>query len=48
MGARAPERPFRCLVGTDIDMLVVDNSVVRKQERDLALKVKYEDQFELD
>jgi carbamoyltransferase len=43
-----PEDAFRCFMGTDIDMLVVGNAVLRKQEQDQALKTNYKDQFELD
>jgi carbamoyltransferase len=43
-----PEDAFRCFMGTDIDMLVVGNAILRKQEQDPALKVNYKDQFELD
>ena len=35
-------------MGTEIDMLVVGNSVLRKEEQDPALRVNYKDQFELD
>jgi carbamoyltransferase len=44
----SPEDAFRCFMGTDIDMLVVGNTVLRKTEQDPALKVNYKDQFELD
>jgi carbamoyltransferase len=43
-----PEDAFRCFMGTDIDMLVVGNSILRKEEQDPALKVNYKEQFELD
>jgi carbamoyltransferase len=43
-----PEDGFRCFMGTDIDMLVVGNCVLRKEEQDPVLKVNYKDQFELD
>jgi carbamoyltransferase len=43
-----PEDAFRCFMGTEIDMLVVGNAILRKQEQDPALKVNYKDQFELD
>jgi carbamoyltransferase len=43
-----PEDAFRCFMGTEIDMLVVGNSILRKEEQDRALKVNYKDQFELD
>lgn len=43
-----PEDAFRCFMGTEIDMLVAGNCVLRKEEQDPALKVNYKDQFELD
>jgi carbamoyltransferase len=43
-----PEDAFRCFMGTEIDMLVVGNAILRKDEQDPALKVNYKDQFELD
>jgi carbamoyltransferase len=44
----APEDAFRCFMGTEIDMLVVGNSVLRKEDQDPSLKVVYKDRFELD
>ena len=43
-----PEDAFRCFMGTEIDLLVVGNSVLYKEEQDPALKVDYQDDFELD
>jgi carbamoyltransferase len=43
-----PEDAFRCFMGTDIDMLVVGNCILRKVEQDAARKVNYKDDFELD
>jgi carbamoyltransferase len=43
-----PEDAFRCLMGTDIDMLVIGNSIVRKERQDQALKKTYHDAFDLD
>ena len=43
-----PEDAFRCFMGTDIDMLVVGEAVLRKEEQDPALRTNYKDQFELD
>ena len=43
-----PEDAFRCFMGTEIDMLMVGNSILRKEEQDPALRVSYKDQFELD
>jgi carbamoyltransferase len=43
-----PEDAFRCLMGTEIDALVVGNCLLLKEEQDPALKVDYKDRFELD
>ena len=45
---RTPEDAFRCFMGSDIEMLVVGNCVLRKNEQDQALKLDYKDAFELD
>jgi carbamoyltransferase len=43
-----PEDAFRCFMGTEIDMLVVGNSVLRKDQQNPALKIDYKDKFEPD
>ncbi len=43
-----PEDAFRCFMGTEIEVLVVGNCVLRKEEQDPALKRDYKDAFELD
>jgi carbamoyltransferase len=43
-----PEDAFRCFMGSEIEMLVVGNCVLRKEEQDPALKLDYKDKFELD
>jgi carbamoyltransferase len=43
-----PEDAFRCFMGTDIDVLVVGNSILRKEDQNPALKIDYKDKFELD
>jgi carbamoyltransferase len=43
-----PEDAFRCFMGTEIDMLVVGNCVLRKDEQNPALKIDYKDKFEPD
>jgi carbamoyltransferase len=43
-----PEDAFHCLMGTEMDLLVVGNCVVKKQEQDPALKKDYTSEFELD
>ena len=43
-----PEDAFRCFMGTEIELLVVGNCILRKDEQDPALKRDYKDAFELD
>ena len=43
-----PKDAFRCFMGTDIDMLVVGNTVMNKEDQDPNLKLDYKNQFELD
>jgi carbamoyltransferase len=44
----SPEDAFRCFMGTELDVLVVGNSVLMKEDQDPALKIDYRDEFELD
>ena len=43
-----PEDAFRCFMGTEIELLVVGNCVLRKEEQDQGLKSDYKEAFELD
>ncbi len=43
-----PSDAFRCFMGSEIDVLVVGNSFLIKEEQDLSLKLNYEHAFELD
>jgi carbamoyltransferase len=43
-----PEDAFRCFIGTDIEMLVVGNCVLRKEDQDPALRLNHSDAIELD
>ncbi|MEK9680208.1 MAG: carbamoyltransferase C-terminal domain-containing protein, partial [Rhodospirillaceae bacterium] len=43
-----PEDAFRCLMGTELDLLVVGNCVLKKADQDPALKLDYKEAFELD
>ena len=43
-----PEDAFRCFMGTEIDMLVVGNSILRKEDQDPSLKIEYKDRFDVD
>ena len=43
-----PEDAFRCFMGSEIDLLVVENCVLRKEDQDPALKLDYKTAFDLD
>lgn len=43
-----PSDAFRCFMGTDIEMLVVGNAVLLKEDQDQNLKLDYKNTFELD
>ena len=43
-----PADAFRCFMGTEIELLVVGNCVLKKEEQDPSLKRDYKGAFELD
>ncbi|MBT5415980.1 MAG: hypothetical protein HOK81_15375, partial [Rhodospirillaceae bacterium] len=43
-----PEDAFRCFMGSEIDVLVVGNSYLRKEDQAPTLKQDYKHAFELD
>jgi len=43
-----PEDAFHCFMGTDIEVLVIENCLLYKEEQDQSLKISYQDQFSLD
>ncbi|CCQ75528.1 carbamoyltransferase [Magnetospira sp. QH-2] len=43
-----PEDAFHCFMGTELDLLVVGNCLLRKADQDPALLRDYKDAFELD
>ena len=43
-----PEDAFRCFMGTEIEVLVVENCFLRKEDQDPGLKKDYRRSFELD
>ena len=43
-----PEDAFKCFMGTDLDVLVVGNSILFKSEQSKILKEDYKVQYELD
>ena len=43
-----PEDAFKCFMGTEIDILVIGNCLVRKEKQNQALKEDYKSKYELD
>jgi carbamoyltransferase len=43
-----PEDAFRCFMGTELDMLVVGNAILRKEDQPAHLKGDYKNAYELD
>lgn len=43
-----PEDAFHCFMGTELDLLVAGNCLLRKEEQDESLARNYKDAFELD
>jgi carbamoyltransferase len=44
----SPEDAFRCFMGSEIELLVVGNCMLRKEQQNPALKLDYRDEFEPD
>jgi carbamoyltransferase len=44
----SPEDAFRCFMGSDIEVLIIGNCVLRKEQQNCALKLDYQNAFELD
>ena len=43
-----PEDAFRCVMGTEIDVLIAGNCLLKKEEQDQSLRRDYKTEFELD
>lgn len=43
-----PEEAFKCFMGTDIERLAIGNCYLKKEVQNPALKISYENAFELD
>lgn len=43
-----PHDAFRCFMGSDIEVLVIGNALLRKEDQDPALALDYKNAFELD
>jgi carbamoyltransferase len=46
--ACTPEDAFRCLMGTEIEVLVVGDCLLRKERQNSALKLDYRNVFDPD
>ena len=46
--ACTPEDAFRCFMGSEIDVLVVGNCFLKKEDQDPALRLDYRDRFDPD
>lgn len=44
----SPEDAFRCFMGTNLDILVIENYILFKEEQDKNLKEEYLNKYELD
>ena len=44
----SPTDAFKCFMGTELDVLAVGNFVLFKDEQDSALRMNYEQRYELD
>ena len=43
-----PEDAFRCFMGTELDLLVVGNCVLKKEQQDKLLIEDYKEKYDLD
>ncbi len=43
-----PSDAFKCFMGTDLDLLAIGNFLLKKEEQDKKLLIKYTEKFELD
>jgi carbamoyltransferase len=44
----SPEDTLRSFMGTDIELLVIGNAILRKEDQNAALKENYEEKYDLD
>lgn len=43
-----PEQAFKCFMGTELDVLVIGNLLLLKEDQDPTLRATYQDHYELD
>jgi carbamoyltransferase len=44
----SPKDAFNCFMGTDLDILVINNFILYKEHQDPSLRLNYKDNFQLD
>ena len=44
----SPEDAFKCFMGTELDILIIDSIILYKTDQDPSLKEQYETKYELD
>ena len=44
----SPEDAFKCFMGTELEMLVINNIILKKSNQDSGLKLDYKKKYELD
>ena len=44
----SPEDAFKCFMGTDLDILVIENFILFKKDQDQSLKQNYKNKYEFD
>ena len=44
----SPEDAFKCFMGTDLDILVIENFILFKKDQDQSLKENYENKYDFD
>ena len=43
-----PEDAFKCFMGTEIDIFVIENCLLRKEKQNTSLKIDYKNKYEFD
>ena len=43
-----PEDAFKCFLGTEMDVLAIENCFLRKEKQSASLKIDYKNKYELD
>jgi carbamoyltransferase len=43
-----PEQAFKCFMGTELDVLVIGNLLLLKEDQNPTLRETYQDHYELD